>query len=194
MSTESHSLQKKTLFILLIINVVMFFIELSAGLIADSTALIADSLDMFADASVYGISIFAVGQSAKKKAGVAIFSGIIELLMGVAAANEVIERFMYGSQPQSLAMILIGCLALAANIWCVMLISRYRNGDIHMQASYIFSKNDVIANVGVVLSGILVAVIGSNIPDLLIGAVIAAVVIKGGVTILQRSIDAFRVG
>ncbi len=184
--------QYKVLWWLLAINAVMFAIELAAGLLSDSTALMADSLDMLADASVYGISLYAVGKAARHKAGVAFGSGVIEIMLGLVAGFEVLQKLLHGSEPQSLFMIGVGSLALLANSVCVLLIARFRDGDVHMRASYIFSKNDVIANLGVVFSGALVAWTGSNIPDLLIGFAIALVVIKGGIHILSESRAAFR--
>ncbi len=188
----SHREQYRVLWWLLAINAVMFGVELIAGIVSDSTALMADSLDMLADASVYGISLYAVGKSARQKAGVAFSSGILEVMLGLAAGFEVINKLLYGSEPQSLYMIAVGCLALMANTACVLLIARFRDGDVHMRASYIFSKNDVIANLGVVVSGVLVAWSDSNLPDLLIGLLIALVVIRGGVHILKESRAAFR--
>ncbi len=179
--------QVGVLWLLLAINSSMFLVESVAGMLSDSTALVADSLDMLADASVYGISIYAVGKAASKKAGVAFASGVIELLLGFGALFEVINKLLYGSVPKSFIMIVIGCLALLANTICLHLISRFRNGDVHMRASYIFSKNDVLANLGVVISGILVALLDSNLPDLLIGLLIALLVIRGGIQILKES-------
>ncbi|WP_031434147.1 cation diffusion facilitator family transporter [Methylomarinum vadi] len=188
----SNREQYKVLWWLLAINAVMFGVELAAGLLSDSTALMADSLDMLADASVYAISLYAVGKAARHKAGVAFASGVIEVMLGLAAGFEVLQKLLHGSEPQSLFMIGVGSLALLANTICVLLIARFRDGDVHMRASYIFSKNDVIANLGVVLSGALVAWTGSNIPDLVIGFVIAMVVIKGGIHILRESRAAFK--
>ncbi len=177
----------KTLWLLLIINAVMFVVEAVTGLMSDSTALMADSLDMLADATVYGISLYAVGKTADKKAKVAFTSGVIEVMLGLGAGYQVISNLIGGSEPQSAFMISIGSLALVANIICVLLIAKFREGDVHMRASYIFSKNDVIANLGIVISGVLVGLLDSNIPDLLIGFLIAWVIIRGGLHILKES-------
>ncbi len=179
--------QRRTLVILLLINAVMFVVELIAGLAAQSTALLADSLDMLADASVYGLGLYAVGHSEHMKNRAAFYSGVVEFLLGVWVLWEVIERFRHGSEPQSQLMILIGLLALAANVTCLKLIARHRHEEVHMRASWIFSKNDVIANVGVIAAGILVAVTASPWPDLVIGLVIALIVMRGGLQILAST-------
>ena len=135
---------------------------------------------MFADAAVYGVSLYAVGRSAKTKLHAAHLSGWMQLLLACVLA-EVGRRFVFGSDPVTALMMGFGLVALAANISCLMLISRNRHGGAHMKASWIFSANDVIANSGVILAGLLVAWTGSLYPDLIIGLV----VLNGARRILQ---------
>jgi Co/Zn/Cd efflux system component len=92
---------------------------------------------------------------------------------------------VFGSEPQSVLMISVGAAALLANIICLILISKQRDDGVHMRASWIFSTNDVITNLGVIISGILVAIIGSRYSDLIVGAIISFIVIRGGIKILQ---------
>ncbi len=169
---------------LLAINAVMFALELSTGIVAQSTGLIADSLDMFADAAVYGVSLYAVGKAASLKLKAAHFSGWLQLALALGVLLEVLRRALYGSEPVSTLMMGVGAVALVANIACLLLIFKSRNQGAHMKASWIFSANDVLANAGVITAGILVAVTGSQIPDLLIGVVIGLVVLNGARRIL----------
>jgi len=164
----------------------MFVIEFGFGLLAQSTGLIADSLDMFADASVYSISLYAVGRSEIIKGNAAKFSGGIQILLAILVVIDVLRRFILGSEPIGPLMIGVGIIALVANATCLTLISKHRDSGVHMRASLIFSKNDVIANLGVISSGILVWVMGSRYPDLIIGLIIALVVFRGGVKILKE--------
>lgn len=180
-----NSRERKTLSIVLGINAFMFVFELVLGLVAESTGLIADSLDMFADASVYTISLLAVGKSSGEKAGAARLSGIIQIVLALLVVGDVIRRSLLGSEPVSSLMMGVGFVALIANAICLSLISRHRDGGVHMRASLIFSKSDVIANAGVILSGALVLALDSRFPDLLIGLAIAAIVLRGGVQILR---------
>lgn len=182
---QAESLEKKTLIILLIINALMFIIELMLGWIAQSTGLIADSLDMLADATVYGLSLYAVGKGIKKQAKAARVSGYLQVILGLGVLFEVVRRMALGSEPQSLLIIGVGVAALLANLACLMLISKHKDGGVHMRASWIFSTNDVIANLGVIIAGVLVIVTSSRFPDLIIGTVISVVVIRGGVKILK---------
>ncbi|MHB1428997.1 MAG: cation transporter [Rhodocyclaceae bacterium] len=175
--------EAKTLRWLLAINAVMFVVELVAGWLAQSTGLIADSLDMFADAMVYGIALYAVGH-AGRQLGAARLSGWLQLLLALGVLGEVLRRWLTGSAPEPLPMMGIALLALAANLACMAMLAKHREGGAHMKASWIFSTNDVLANLGVILAGALVAWTGSNLPDLLIGTLIGLLVLNGARRIL----------
>lgn len=184
---QAESLEKKTLIILLSINAIMFVAEMILGWFAQSAGLVADSLDMLADATVYGLSLYAIGKGVVKQAKAARVSGYLQIILGLGVLFEVIRRMVFGSEPQSTFIIVVGAVALLANIICLILISKHKDGGVHMRASWIFSTNDVIANMGVIISGVLVAVVGSRYPDLIVGIIISIVVIRGGVKILQEA-------
>lgn len=186
-TAQAEKLERKTLITLLLINAVMFVTELAFGLLAQSTGLIADSLDMLADAAVYGIALYAVGRGLLRQTKAAEVSGYLQTILGTGVLLEVVRRVMFGSEPESMLIVSVGAAALVANLVCLGLISKHRNGGIHMRASWIFSTNDVIANLGVIVSGVLVAVLGSRIPDLIVGAVISAIVVRGGMQILKET-------
>jgi len=172
---------------LLLINAAMFFLEFAMGLVGQSTGLIADSLDMLADATVYGLALYAVGRGLADKVRAAHVSGVLQMVLAIGVILDVSRRFILGSEPESTLIILIGSVALAANISCLALLAKHRKGEIHMRASWIFSKNDVLANLGVMLSGALVAWLDSPLPDLLIGLVIAVMVMTGGLSIIRQA-------
>ncbi len=182
---DDDRFESRTLQILLAINGTMFVVEHVAGWLASSAGLLADSLDMLADAAVYGIALYAVGRSKDLKRRAAHISGWLQLALALGALTEVVRRFVVGSEPEPGYMIVVAFAALAANVACMALISRHREGGVHMKASWIFSTNDVIANMGVILAGGLVAWTGSRLPDLVIAAIIAAVVASGAVRILR---------
>jgi Co/Zn/Cd efflux system component len=179
--------ERKTLRLLLGVNAAMFFVEIITGWLAESTGLIADSLDMFADAAVYGVSLYAVGKAARMQMRSARVSEYLQLALAFGALFEVIRRFLVGSDPEPSFMIGIALLALVANVTCMALIAKHRRGGAHMRASWIFSTTDVIANVVVILAGVLVAWTGSHLPDLAAGAIIALVVLCGAIRILRLS-------
>ncbi|AEE25339.1 cation efflux protein (plasmid) [Glaciecola sp. 4H-3-7+YE-5] len=177
--------QKRVLYWLLGINATMFFVEMTVGILADSTALIADSMDMLADAVVYGIGIYAVGKSILHKAKAAQISGYFQLLLGVIILIDITRRLFLGSEPISSLMIGMGFIALIANVACLMIIRNHKNDEVHMRASWIFSANDVIANMGVIIAGVLVVWLDSRIPDLVIGCIVTIVVLRGAWMILK---------
>lgn len=179
--------ESKVLWLLLGINAAMFVLELVLGIMAQSTGLIADSLDMFADAAVYGLSLFAVGKALSHKRRAAQISGYLQALLAIGAFCEVVRRFFHGSEPEGAAMIAVATLALVANVTCMLLLMKHRKGAVHMRASWIFSTNDVIANAGVILAGVLVWMFQSAIPDLAVGTVISGVVLFGALRILKVS-------
>ena len=181
--------QSRVLIMLLGINAVMFVVEITLGFLSESTALIADSLDMLADATVYGIGMYAVGRPMSTKIRAAHLSGVFQIMLGALVSFDVFRRFIGGSEPESLLMISVGIVALIANVICLKLISKHREGEVHMRASWVFSKNDVIANLGIIVGGLLVYVLDSRYPDLVIGLAISIVVIRGGMQILKDAGD-----
>jgi len=186
-SDESREAEGRVLKQLLAINGVMFVVELAAGLIAQSTGLIADSLDMFADAAVYGMSLYAVGKAISYKMRAAKVSGYLQMVLALMALSEVIRRFVFGSEPEAPVMMAVALTALVANVSSMALLSKHREGGVHMKASWIFSTNDVIANMGVILAGGAVYMSESQWPDLIIGTIIALVVFAGALKILNLS-------
>ncbi|HEY5505960.1 MAG TPA: cation transporter [Coriobacteriia bacterium] len=183
---EAAELERRTLIILLAINFGMFLLEVVIGWVASSSGVLADSLDMLADASVYAVALYAVGRSLRIQSNAATGSGVVQIALGAGVLLDVVRRLVVGSEPVSLLMIGVGIVALAANATCLVLIAKHRHGGVHMRASWIFSATDVLANIGIIVSGILVLLTGSRIPDLVIGAVIAAIVIRGGTHILRE--------
>lgn len=170
---------------LLAINFLMFVVEIVVGALAQSTGLIADSLDMFADAAVYGVALYAVGRTVQLKVQAAHLAGWLQVILALGALSEVFRRFVFGSEPASELMMGFGFVALVANVTCLVLLAKNRDGGAHMKASWIFSANDVIANVGVILAGLLVALTGSRYPDLIIGLIIGVIVLSGARRILK---------
>lgn len=179
------SLQRRVLWTLLAINGAMFVAEVVVGWIAESTGLLADSLDMLADAVIYGVSLSAVGRAAHRKAKAAKLSGVLQIVLGLGVLAEVTRRARFGSEPISSLMMLMGCVALIANVACLLLLAKHRHDGEHMRASWIFSTNDVIANTGVIAAGLLVLLTDSAAPDLVIGTLISAVIVFGGIKILR---------
>ena len=178
--------QRRLLWVVLLINFSFFVLEMTTGFLSGSIGLVADSLDMLADALVYGLSLLAVGASVARKKNVARWSGYFQVTLAVLGFVEVMRRF-FGVEalPDFRTMIGVSVLALIANGFCLYLLGRSKDKEAHMQASMIFTSNDVIINIGVLTAGVLVLWLGSGIPDLIIGGVVFVVVTLGAVRILR---------
>lgn len=177
--------ERRVLVWVLGINALMFVIEAVAGWLGQSTGLLADSLDMLADATVYGLALHAVGRGEADKLRAARLSGAFQLLLALGVIGDVLRRLYFGSEPEPPIIMLTAALALVANLACLRLLSRHRQGGVHMRASWIFSTNDVLANLGVILAGAAVALSGSHAPDLIAGAAIGLLVLSGALRILR---------
>ena len=183
--TPTRADEARTLKIVLAINATMFVGEIIGAILADSSALLADSLDMFADAAVYGIALFGVHRARATQLKAARMSGVLQLLLAVGALAEVVRRVLFGSEPEAPLMISVAAVALAANATSMWLLARHRGGGAHMKASWIFTTNDVIANLGVIAAAVLVRLLNSPVPDLVVATIIALVVLNGAVRILR---------
>ncbi|QFZ81935.1 cation transporter [Variovorax paradoxus] len=183
---------RKILRSVLLINLGQSAAGVGLGLWAASTALIGAGLDNLADASVYAVSLYAVGRAAMVKVRAARLSGF--LLIGLAALLllEVLRRFAGGEEPVGLAMMAMAALNAALNLVCLRLLRRHRGEGVNFKASAIFTNNDSIVNGAIVLSGLLVMAFGSNIPDLVLGIVVAAIAANGGREILREASETAR--
>jgi cation diffusion facilitator family transporter len=183
---QNDSRQRRVLWAVLAINAAFFVIEITFGWLSRSMGLVADSLDMLADALVYGMSLAVVGAAVVRKKRVALWSGLFEFLPAVFGLAEVIRRFIgTDMMPDFRAMIGISLFALAANSVCLWLLQRMKSNDTHIRASVIFSANDVIINLGVIVAGILVWRLDSRLPDLIVGVIVFLIVLRGAVRMLR---------
>ena len=169
------------------LNALMFVVGLVAGLIAESLGLIADSLDMLADAFAYALSIAAVGRPPLFKARVATMSGTLLLLLGGGVLVDAVRRVWAGSEPESTAIIVVAVLSLVVNATVIRMLARFRRGEVHLHAAWLFTRADVVANIGVILSGLLVLLTGSRFPDIAVGGAIGVYVIREALEILGNA-------
>lgn len=183
---NNPSVQSKLLWTVLIINFAFFIIEITTGFISKSMGLVADSLDMLADAMVYGLSLWAVGSTVFRKKKVARLSGYFQLALALIGLIEVIRRFIsVEAVPDFRTMIIVSILALVANSICLYLLQKSKSEEAHMKATMIFTSNDIIINTGIIVAGILVLLTHSKYPDLIIGAIVFLIVVRGAFRILK---------
>jgi len=176
---------RRVLLIALGLNAAMAVIGGLAGWIAQSTGLLADALDMLSDATAYAIALLAIGRSALFKIRAATLRGGVLLVLGVGVLFEVGRRLIYGAEPLSEWMIGTAVLSLAVNLVVLRLLAPMRSGEVHLRATWLFTRADVVANLGVILAGLLILWLGMPYPDYVIGTLIGLYVIKEAVEILR---------
>jgi cation diffusion facilitator family transporter len=186
--------QQGVLQLVLAINAVMFVAEGTAGLVAHSTALLADSLDMLGDAFVYALSLYALHRSTRWRAGAALTKGVIMAAFGIGVVMEAMFKMSAGVMPEGSLMGIFGIIALAANVSCLILLMRHRSDDLNMRSTWVCSRNDVIANGGVLLAAAGVAMTGTVWPDILIGLVTAGFFLISAWGVIRASLLEFRTG
>ena len=184
--------QRRVLVTVLAINAAMFLIEFGAGLIAGSAALMADSVDMLGDALVYSLSLYAIARSARWKGGAALAKGGFILIFGIGVLVEIAVKITTGVPPQSTIMLAFASLALAANLACLRLLWRFRAQDVNMASTFECSRNDVIANTGVIAAAVAVALSGSPWPDIIVAGVIAAIFLRSAIRVIGAAVPAMR--
>lgn len=181
--------ERRAILIALVLNAAMFAVGTIAGLIADSSGLLADALDMLADALAYGIALLAVNRSSVFKRNAAFSSGWILGVLGLGVLIDTARRAVGEAEPVGWIMIASAAASLVINVTVLRLLSPYKKGEVHLRASWIFTRADVIANLGVIAAAVLVMATMSGIPDLVVGFAISLYVVKEAVEILRDARD-----
>jgi cation diffusion facilitator family transporter len=184
---ELRERQSTVLWIVLGINAVMFVVEFVAGWVASSVALQADSLDMLGDTLVYGFSLFALMRSGRWKSSAALLKGVIMATFGFGVLAEAVYKILYGAAPEATLMGATALIALGANAVCLVLLTRHRNDDLNMRSTWLCSRNDIIANTGVVLAAGSVYVTTSKVPDIVISLVITYLFLRSAWYVLHAA-------
>lgn len=184
--------QRSTLLAVLILNALMFLVESAAGLLAHSTALLGDSLDMLGDALVYAFSLFVVGRDDGWKAISAMFKGVIMALFGLFVVIEAGYKAIQPLVPQAETIGVVGTLALAVNALCLALLWRHRGEDINMRSVWLCSRNDIIANLAVLMAAVGVWTLHSKWPDIVVGLLIALLFLRSAWHVLHDAGRTYR--
>lgn len=178
---------RRVLWVALLVNAGMFGIEIAAGLTAGSVSLQADALDFLGDAANYGVSLFVLGMAATWRARAALLKGLSLGAVGLYVAGAIVYNALVLKVPAAEVMGAVGLLALLANAGVAALLFAYRNGDANMRSVWICSRNDAIANVGVVLAALGVFGTGTGWPDVIVAGVIAGLSLWGAGQIVRQA-------
>lgn len=183
---------RRVLIVVLALNLAMFVAEFGAGLVAQSAALMADSADMLGDAIVYAVSLYALDRSSRWRSGAALFKGGFILVLGAGVLVQIASKIAYGTAPSSVLMLLFGALAMAVNLVCLRLLWRFKNDNVNLSSTFECSRNDVIANGGVIAAAGAVALTGSPWPDIAIAAVIAFLFLRSALRVIAEAWPQYR--
>lgn len=187
---EAEGLQRRTLLVVLALNAALFVGLGIGGLLADSSALLANALDNASDSAVYLISFLAVGRAVIWKTRAARVSGILLLVFAGGVLLDVLRRTLMGTEPVGWTMMGLAVVAAIVNLVCLELIRRQDSGDVNMKVAETFSFNDFASNGGILVAGGLVLWLNQSWPDLLVGLIVAAIAVKGGIDILRGAAQA----
>lgn len=185
---------KRILWVVILINAAMFFVEMSAGKLAGSQALQADALDFLGDALTYGLSLAVIGMSLKIRSTAALLKGFSLLLMGLWVFGSTTYQFFILGVPQAEIMGFIGLLALAANMASVLLLMRYKDGDANVRSVWLCSRNDAIGNVAVMMASAAVWLTASAWPDLVVAIIMAGLFLRSAQLILVQAWQEYHSG
>lgn len=178
---------KRALLAVILINAVMFFVEITAGLRSGSQALLADSLDFAGDSATYTISLLVIGASLRTRAMASLFKGGSLAFIAIIILASSIYRFLGDMVPAAETMGLIGFLALFANLTSLLILMRWRDGDSNVRSVWLCSRNDAVGNVGVIIAGVVVAITGAAWPDLLVAILLATLFLRSAVSIVSQA-------
>jgi Co/Zn/Cd efflux system component len=178
---------RRILWIALIVNLLMFFVEIGAGLKSGSVSLLADSIDFFGDAANYGLALWALSMAAVWGSRVALLKGITMLLFGLGLFARTAWSAWAGIMPEPFTMSAIGLLALAANLFVAALLYQYREGNANMRSVWLCTRNDAVGNIAVLFAGIAVWASGSAWPDLAVALIMAGLAIHSGAQVIGHA-------
>lgn len=162
---------RRILWIALLVNALMFGVELVGGWAAGSVSLLADAVDFFGDAANYAISLFVLGLAPVWRSKTALVKGVTMGAYGAFVLGTALLHLASATVPKASTMGVIGTLALLANGLVAVLLYAYRNGDSNMRSVWLCTRNDAIGNVAVLLAALGVYQAGSGLPDLLVATV-----------------------
>ncbi len=177
--------KRRTLWVVLWLNVAIAAGFYATGYVADSNALLANGVDNSSDAIVYALSLLAFTRSRQWKRGAARFSGVALLIFAGGVIVDAVRRFLQGSEPGGITMMGMAAIAGGVNLLSLHLLSRLKDKDVNLRAATTFSFNDFVSNGGVLLAGIVVMLTGTNWPDLIVGVAVAGIALYGGIEILR---------
>ena len=178
---------RRVLWIALLVNALMFAVEIGAGVAAGSVSLLADAIDFLGDAANYAVSLAVLSMAFAWRSRAAFAKAVTMLLFAALVGGRVLWGVFAGEPPEPLTMGVVGTLALAANLGVAWLLYAFREGDANMRSVWLCTRNDAIGNVAVLLAALGVFGTGTRWPDLAVAAVMASLAFSAGWSVLRQA-------
>ncbi|MFZ7306483.1 cation transporter [Avibacterium avium] len=178
---------KKALWIVLVLNLSMFFVEIVTGIKSGSTSLLSDSLDFLGDSANYLISLIVLPMALSYRAKASMVKGLTMGVFGLFILITTIYRAFYGEVPSYSEMSIVGFLALLVNVSALLILLKFRDGDSNVRSVWVCSRNDAIGNMAVILAGIAVYFFQSKYPDLIVAFILAFLALQASQEIIKRA-------
>ncbi len=178
---------RRALWWVIVINAVMFLVEMTAGALAGSQALQADALDFLGDTATYSLSLWVLGRPLSTRATAALFKGFTLAAMGIWVLGFTLYNSLVLGVPSAEVMGVVGALALAANLAAVVILMRYRDGDANVRSVWLCSRNDAVGNVAVMVAALLVGLTGTAWPDILVAVLMASLFLRSATQIIRQA-------
>ena len=182
---ERDPAYRKALWIVAAMNFGFGVAEIVGGFIANSQALKADALDFLGDGSITFVALLALAWTAAARARVAFVQGVFLAALGLGVIGMALWRAMNAEPPEAELMGGIGVVALIINVAAALILARFREGDANVRAVWLFSRNDALANVAVIIAALLVAWTSSAWPDLIVAGCIAILFLHSSFEIIR---------
>src|ERR1700682_1866769 len=173
---------RRVLWLALGVNLAMFFVEIGAGLAAQSVSLLADSLDFLGDAGNYGLSLFVLGMALQWRARASLLKAASMGAFGLWVAATTIQHALAGTVPAAPVMGVVGALGVAA------LLYRWREGDSNMRSVWICTRNDAIGNLAVLIAAAGVFGSGTGWPDYIVAAIMSGLALIGAFQVARAAV------
>lgn len=178
---------RKVLWAALVINALMFGVEISYGLKANSSALLADSLDFLGDAANYGISLWVLGLAVTVRARASLIKAATMATFGIWVLGDALWGLMTNSVPEALTMGTVGALALVANVTVAVMLYAWREGDSNRRSVWLCSRNDALGNIAVMLAALGVFGTQSSLPDFIVAIIMASLALSAAYQIIKQA-------
>ena len=179
---------KKAVFFVAILNLLYFFVEFIVALDIRSVSLLADSIDFIEDASINFLIFFAVSLTTIKKARISILLSIIMLLPGITALWAIWQQIIHQEPPAPVELSTVAFGALIINCLCTLILMKFRNYSGSLtKAAFLSARNDALANIAIIFTGVITILYPSIWPDILVGLFIAYIRAESALVIYKNA-------